>query len=514
MREKTGAQLAVVTLASLDGGQIDDFANKLFKQWGIGQQGKDNGLLLIVAMKERRSRIEVGYGLEGIIPDALAGRILDHKLRPRFRRQQYAAGLIDAVDALCELVERGEPANQEPVANEHKGGGFGTTALLYLLAAGVGSGGIALGVGLATRATSSIVFGSSLVAVPMAIGMLVAWPRGPQLHLFVAVLTTAFGWYSARHGTPPGGGRRRRATRGMPSWNWTWGGLPRSGGSSEFWRQLEFWRRILVRLGRFRRRLFRRWRRQRQLVNSKDHRKLMSTLTPEQLAGQLAAALGQRLKCVALYGSAAAGDFMPGASNYNVLVLVDPLGVAELDALAAPIRAWRQAGHPAPMLFTPAQLRASTDAFAIEILDIRQSRRILQGEDLLADLQVHPEHLRLQVERELTGKLLALRGAYLAADGRQEHVARLMLDSLSTFLVLFRATLRLYDDTVPARKIDALHALAGHVTFDARPFERLHELKKHPQAAREVARIVPFADYLAAIETVAAAVNQLTSPKE
>src|SRR5215213_4652884 len=63
LRDKNGAQLAVVVLQSLQGGQIDDFAVKLFKQWGIGQQGKNNGILLLVALDDRKARIEVGYGL-------------------------------------------------------------------------------------------------------------------------------------------------------------------------------------------------------------------------------------------------------------------------------------------------------------------------------------------------------------------------------------------------------------------------------------------------------------------
>src|SRR3954454_18132684 len=79
LRGKTGAQLAVVTLKSLEGGQIDDFAVKLFKQWGIGQKDKKNGILLLVAIKDRKARIEVGYALEPILPDALAGRILNEQ---------------------------------------------------------------------------------------------------------------------------------------------------------------------------------------------------------------------------------------------------------------------------------------------------------------------------------------------------------------------------------------------------------------------------------------------------
>jgi len=236
------------------------------------------------------------------------------------------------------------------------------------------------------------------------------------------------------------------------------------------------------------------------------------SITPEKLTEQLAAALGPRLKCVALYGSAAAGDFVPGASNYNLLVVVDPLHTNELDLLAAPIGAWRKAGHPGPLLFTPEQLNSSADAFAIELLDIRQSRRILWGEDLLAEIRVEHEHLRLQVERELTGKLLALRGAYIAASGRPEAVGEVMLRSLSTFLVLFRAALRLHEETVPVRKLDALERLNKYFRFDVRPFQRLAELKEQRRAASDVATEVEFADYLTAIESVAATINHSTHP--
>jgi len=75
VRQKTGAEIAVVTIQSLEGNEIDDFSNRLFEKWGIGQKGKDNGLLFLAAMKDRKMRIEVGYGLEGAIPDAQAGRI-------------------------------------------------------------------------------------------------------------------------------------------------------------------------------------------------------------------------------------------------------------------------------------------------------------------------------------------------------------------------------------------------------------------------------------------------------
>lgn len=230
-------------------------------------------------------------------------------------------------------------------------------------------------------------------------------------------------------------------------------------------------------------------------------------MTPKQLASQLATALGDRLHSVVVYGSAAAGDFVPGVSTYNVLVLAQPLTVTELELISGAMAAWHKAGHPTPLMFTPAQLMASTDAFPIELLDIRQSRQVLHGPDLLAELRVEPGHLRLQVERELTGKLLALRGQYLLAAGRPAQVEQLMLHSASTFLVLFRAALRLFQESVPAVKLEALRALSQHITFDTAPFEKLLELKQQAKAERRATSGVTFASYLAAIESVANAIN-------
>lgn len=91
--EKTRAQIAVVTVRSLDGGEIQDFANRLFEGWGIGERGSDRGMLFLTAIEERRIWVEVGYGLEGQFPDARVGRLLDQEVTPHFRQGDYAAGL-------------------------------------------------------------------------------------------------------------------------------------------------------------------------------------------------------------------------------------------------------------------------------------------------------------------------------------------------------------------------------------------------------------------------------------
>jgi len=111
VQDKTTAQIFVVTLKSLEGGEINDFANRLFQKWKIGQKGKDNGLLLIMAVEDRKVRIEVGYWLEGALPDAKTGRILDEQVIPWFKNGQIAEGLTHGADYLAVIA-----ANEAGVA--------------------------------------------------------------------------------------------------------------------------------------------------------------------------------------------------------------------------------------------------------------------------------------------------------------------------------------------------------------------------------------------------------------
>lgn len=106
LEHATTAEIAVVTLPSLEGGEISDFANRLFEQWRIGKRGKDNGILLLAAIEDRKVWIEVGYGLEALIPDARAGRILDESVIPYFRKGQVDQGIVEGTMALAGIVAR------------------------------------------------------------------------------------------------------------------------------------------------------------------------------------------------------------------------------------------------------------------------------------------------------------------------------------------------------------------------------------------------------------------------
>ena len=110
--DSTSSQVAVVTVPTLGDYDIFDYAQKLYETWGIGQRGRNNGVLLLVAEKERRARIHTGYGLEGAIPDALAKRIISNTIVPAFREQRYYDGLNRATDQLFALAKGEYKADQ------------------------------------------------------------------------------------------------------------------------------------------------------------------------------------------------------------------------------------------------------------------------------------------------------------------------------------------------------------------------------------------------------------------
>lgn len=99
VQQATGAQIALVTVTSLEGEPVEDVANTLFRAWGVGQKGKNDGILLLLATGDHRSRLEVGYGLEPILPDGVDGSIL-RQMRPALRQGDYGDALLAAAQTI------------------------------------------------------------------------------------------------------------------------------------------------------------------------------------------------------------------------------------------------------------------------------------------------------------------------------------------------------------------------------------------------------------------------------
>ena len=110
--DSTSNQIAVLTVPSLEGAVLEEYATEVFRTWGLGQAELDNGVLLLVARDDREIRIEVGYGLEGSLTDARAGRIIRNEMTPRFRNGDFDGGVLAAAEAIVDAAEgRAEPAS-------------------------------------------------------------------------------------------------------------------------------------------------------------------------------------------------------------------------------------------------------------------------------------------------------------------------------------------------------------------------------------------------------------------
>ncbi|MES1216215.1 MAG: TPM domain-containing protein [Bacteroidota bacterium] len=148
---KTSTQIAVVTVASLEGYDVADYAIALGRKWGVGGKEFNNGVVVLVAMEEHKSRIEVGYGLEGVIPDLTAKAIIDNDLTPNFKKGNYYRGLDQTTDDLIK-ASAGEYKAPAGYRNKRKGIGIGTIIFLIILLVGILGGlGGGRGGGMITR---------------------------------------------------------------------------------------------------------------------------------------------------------------------------------------------------------------------------------------------------------------------------------------------------------------------------------------------------------------------------
>lgn len=172
LEQKTTAEIAVATVDSLDGVSIDEYANRLFKEWGVGQGKQDNGVLILVAPNEREMRIEVGYGLEGVLPDGLAGQIIRDDFTPRFRDGDYAGGIRDGVNRVADVVEKQQVLTPEQIAalNEAEDD-FPVWALVPFFGLFVTIGFGMMGIGLRTKTGFPLLFGSFFGGMPLLMSL-------------------------------------------------------------------------------------------------------------------------------------------------------------------------------------------------------------------------------------------------------------------------------------------------------------------------------------------------------
>jgi predicted nucleotidyltransferase len=167
--------------------------------------------------------------------------------------------------------------------------------------------------------------------------------------------------------------------------------------------------------------------------------------TPDEVFNELTSdfqkAYGDKLEGIFLYGSGAKGQYVPGQSDLNFLVVLSPVGINALHYSLAIVEKWRKRNVAVPLVLTANYIKSALDTFPIEFLDMREFHQVVYGEDMLSDISIDTTDLRRQIERELRGKLIYLREGFLSTGMDREAMRRMVASSVPAFTAIFAALL-------------------------------------------------------------------------
>ena len=183
LKEGTGAELAVAIMPSTTPLDPKTYAVDLFTKWGIGRKGQDDGVLVLLAIAERRIEVEVGYGLEGVLPDGRVGRILDEAAIPHFREGRMGEGLVATAEALAQVVSNAPGADAIGAAGSGEEGGFPLHPIGFLVSLP-----ILLGLATVLRRPMMVMTGTAGVLGGMSIAGLIGGAIGLALGVGLAFL--------------------------------------------------------------------------------------------------------------------------------------------------------------------------------------------------------------------------------------------------------------------------------------------------------------------------------------
>lgn len=232
-----------------------------------------------------------------------------------------------------------------------------------------------------------------------------------------------------------------------------------------------------------------------------------------ELTERLTKTFSDRLVSVVLYGSAVSGEFDERFSDINVLCVLTKVTPRELGDSEAIFRWWRQKGHPAPLLLSEQEVRTSADCFPVEFHDMKERRRTLAGTDLIEALSIDDRYYRAQVEYQLRAKLLRLRQKAAGVLHDRVLLRRLMIDSISTFCVLFRHALSLAGYRPNYARRDIVDELGRRFDIDQSPFLQILAMREGKLDLDSVEPEPLLGAYLTQIQAVIEVVDRLTKPE-
>ncbi len=210
-----------------------------------------------------------------------------------------------------------------------------------------------------------------------------------------------------------------------------------------------------------------------------------------------------------LYGSAAAGSYVKGKSDINLLVVLTAAGKDRLDAAFEKVKYWKKRKVATPLVMTKEFIETSLDSYPIEFLNMKNSHILVYGENVLANIVFKPEDLRLQIEREIKGKIILLTQGYLETEGSARQLRQLIRNSFTAFISIFNALLYLKQGKAPQARRETIKETCKLFSLDNAVFELCSEIKegKDKLASKEITTI--FKKYLHEVEKIGVIVDGL-----
>jgi predicted nucleotidyltransferase len=186
----------------------------------------------------------------------------------------------------------------------------------------------------------------------------------------------------------------------------------------------------------------------------------------------------EKLVSIIFYGSIVSGAHQQKTSDYNVLIIVDAMRIHELHRISKDLSKWILKYRFSPLIFTTEQLGMLSRVFPIEFFDLQEQYQVVYGSDVLKSISLSIEDLKRQLIYEWNQKIIQIRSRVLILGTHPQELKKILFSSSNSALVLIQATLRIFQKSIPATKVECLVALRQHFEFDFEIFQMIHQFKQ------------------------------------
>lgn len=218
---------------------------------------------------------------------------------------------------------------------------------------------------------------------------------------------------------------------------------------------------------------------------------------------------GDDLISIILYGSASGRDYRPGKSDINFMIVLSEEGIEGLDQAFKVVETWRKRKVAIPLFITEHYVESSLDVFPIEYLNFQRNHVLVYGKDILKDLSFDPQFVRLQCEREIKGKLLLLREAFMETAGKGGALRGVIGQSIQAFVAIFDALLYLKEKEIPKERRDVVNLTCDTFDLDAGLFQKLLDIKEEKLKPDDTETKSLFQNYLKEVRKLSKIVDTL-----